>query len=60
MNDILEVLKVYTEKHYSHLEKLYMDSFYIGHILDEMRVLPTKRVPADLQDAGSKKVKIEL
>lgn len=60
MSDILEVLKVYTEKHYSHLEKLYMDSFYIGHILDEMRVLPTKRVPIDLQDAGSKKVKIEL
>lgn len=60
MSETLEVLKVYTEKHYSHLEKLYTDSFYIGHLLDEMRVMPTKRPPSELEDSASKKRKTHV
>ena len=54
---LLGEIKVYSEKHYSRIEKLYMHAFYFDHLINELALRPQKRL-STTESAPTKRVHI--
>lgn len=55
--DILEAIVLYSKKHFDRVDKLFMDSFMVEHLMNEVAMMPTKQ---DLGILPTKKQKIEV
>ena len=56
--EILEGIITYSMKHFARAEKLYMDSFLVEHLMNEIALLPTKSV--NEEDTTHKRAKIDI
>ena len=56
--EIIEGIVTYSTKHYARVERLYIDSFLVEHLLNEIALLPIKRY--NEEDIVLKKSRLDI